>query len=187
MILSWQSTRALATTAGRWVRIPIFTLTQKQNTSKTIFECRGIIINERFWNRIRDELLDLMKESGPLILYQLGLSYGLDVGARGKDIVDDPQIAVKFLEFYGLMAGLGRFETSGFEFQSDKVEGMTVKVYDSFFANSAKSMTGNPSCFFVSGLLAGIADGLFGPCHNCIEKNCTSAGSECCVFFVTAA
>ena len=107
-----------------------------------------------------------MKESAPLILYQLGLSYGLEVDARRKDIVDDQRATVKLLEFYGLMAGWGRFETSGLECQRDRVEGMTVKVYDSFFASSAKSATGNPSCFFVSGLFAGIADGMFGSSHN---------------------
>jgi predicted hydrocarbon binding protein len=64
--------------------------------------------------------------------------------------------------------------------------GMTVRVWDSFFASATKSETGNPGCFFVSGLLAGIADGLFGHSHNCMEKECRSAGSECCEFVVTA-
>jgi predicted hydrocarbon binding protein len=160
---------------------------QSKHIEDAVFGCRGIIINERFWNRIRGELLDLMKESGPILLYQLGLSYGFEVGARGKDIVNDPQAAIKFLEYYGLLAGWGRFETGELRMSRGDIEGgMTVRVWDSFFASATKSETGNPGCFFVSGLLAGIADGLFGQSHNCMEKECRSAGSECCEFVVTA-
>lgn len=36
------------------------------------FNARAIIINERFWNRLRGELLDLLKDQGPLILYHMG-------------------------------------------------------------------------------------------------------------------
>ena len=160
---------------------------QSKRIEDMVFGCRGIIINERFWGRIRGELLDLMKEFGPILLYQLGLIYGYEVGAKGKGIVSDPQAAIKFLEYYGLMAGWGRFETSELQVSKGDIDGgMTVRVRDSFFAGAAKSATGNPSCFFVSGLLAGIADGLFGQSHNCMEKYCTSAGSECCEFVVTA-
>lgn len=151
-----------------------------------VFNCRGIIINERFWNRISRELMDLMKESGPVMLYQLGLSYGFEVGAQGKQIVKDAKATVKFLEYYGLLAGWGRFETSEFQLFEGKIQGgVTVRIYDNFFPQAVKNNTNNPGCFFVSGLLAGIADGLFGEGHNCLESRCISIGSEHCEFTVT--
>ena len=150
-----------------------------------VFNCRGIIINERFWNRIRDELTELLKDQGPLVLYQLGLSYGVDVGSQGRSLTNDFTNAIKFLEYYGLLAGWGRFETSVFQLNDDRIgESVIVKIRDSFFAQTTKNHTGNPSCYFVSGLLAGIAEGLFEEGHHCLEKRCLSAGSEFCEFII---
>lgn len=59
-----------------------------------------------------------------------------------------------------------------------------VKVYDGFFAKEIKK-TGAPGCFFVSGLLAGIAEGLSGEGHNCLETKCMSAGDAPCEFVLT--
>jgi predicted hydrocarbon binding protein len=151
----------------------------------SVFNCRGVIINERFWNRIRVELMELTKDAGPVILYQLGQSYGFEVGIQGKDIVKDPTMAVRFLEYYGLLAGWGRFEAPELEKKADRLaESVTVKVYNNFFARATKSETGNPSCFFVSGLLAGVLEGLLGDHCNCLEIECMSTGSEYCEFIV---
>ncbi|AIC14788.1 hypothetical protein NVIE_005860 [Nitrososphaera viennensis EN76] len=158
---------------------------QSKQIKDAVFNCRGIIINERFWNRIRDELMDLTKEAGPVILYQLGLSYGLEVGIQGKEAVKDSVAAINFLEYYGLLAGWGRFETSKLRLTQGQLSGpAVVKVFDNFFAYSPQNNSGNPGCFFVSGLLAGISDGLFGGHHNCLEEQCISAGSKCCQFVV---
>jgi len=59
-----------------------------------------------------------------------------------------------------------------------------VRIFDNFFAHTSHNNSGNPSCFFVSGLLAGITDGLFGGHHNCLEEECISAGAQCCKFIV---
>lgn len=157
---------------------------QSKQIRDSVFRCRGIIINERFWNRIRDELMDLTKEAGPVILYQLGLSYGLEVGMQGKEAVKDSVAAVNFLEYYGLLAGWGRFETKLRPTLGQMTGSAVVKVYDNFFARTCPNNSGNPSCFFVTGLLAGITDGLFGGRHNCLEEQCISAGSQYCQFVI---
>ncbi len=158
---------------------------QSKQIKDSVFNCRGIIINERFWNRIRDELMDLTKEAGPVIMYQLGLSFGLEVGTQGKEAVTDSAAAVNFLEYYGMLAGWGRFETSKLRLIGGRLsEPINVKVFDNFFAHTFQSTSGNPTCFFVSGLLAGIADGLFGGHHNCLEAQCISAGAKCCQFVI---
>ena len=142
-----------------------------------------MIINERLWARINQEIMDLMKESGPLIMYQLGLSYGYEVRQQGLNIIRDHATAIKFLEIHGLLAGWGRFVTSDFHPTNGKIdEPVTVKVYGSFFAMANKEKLHDPNCFFVSGLLAGIIDGLLEDSHNCVECRCMSCGSPYCEF-----
>lgn len=149
------------------------------------FNCRGIIINEKFWNSICTELMELTKEAGPVVLYQLGLSYGFGVGVQGKGIAKDPTIVLRFLESYGLLAGWGRFEAPALEkLKEPLTTSITVKLHNNFFARAAKSSSGNPSCFFVSGLLAGILNGMMGGHCNCLETECMAAGSEYCEFIV---
>ena len=163
---------------------------QTKNIRDSVFNCRGIIINERFWNRICNELLDLTREEGPLILYQLGSGYGIEVGMQGKEMVRNTADAVEFLEYYGLLAGWGRFETCGLKPDSkqDRLMGpITVKIFDSFFAHALPTNSGNPGCFFISGMLAGIANGLLDDYHNCLEEKCVSAGADCCQFVITKA
>jgi predicted hydrocarbon binding protein len=150
----------------------------------SVFKCRGIIINEKFWNRIRNELTSLTSEASSSTLYQLGRSYGWEVGAQGKDAISDSTAVISFLQYYGLSAGWGRFETSELQLsQSGMMESAVVKVFDNFFAFS----NGNSkvsSCLFVSGLLAGIADGLFNGHYNCHERECLSMGAQCCEFVI---
>jgi uncharacterized protein len=132
--------------------------------------------------------MDLTKEAGPLILYQLGLSYGLEVGTQGKDIVKGPTtMTIRFLENYGLLAGWGRFESP--ELENDEkpltTKPVTVRLYNNFFAHASESTTGNPSCFFVSGVIAGVLNGILGGHYNCLESQCVAAGSKYCEFVVT--
>ena len=76
---------------------PYFHFDSKSKEIKDlVFKCRGMIINERLWARINREIMDLMKESGPLIMYQLGLSYGYEVGQHGRNIIKDHTTAVNF-------------------------------------------------------------------------------------------
>nr|WP_294805706.1 hypothetical protein [uncultured Nitrososphaera sp.] len=86
-------------------------------------------------------------------MYQLGLSYGWEVGNQSKSLTKDAAAAVKLLEYYGLMAGWGRFEAPDLEKSVREQEllppkNVIVKVFNNFFARAAKSETGNPSCFF---------------------------------------
>lgn len=143
------------------------------------FNYRGIIINERFWNRLRNELIELLQDQGPLVLYQLGVGYGVEVGSQAREVSEDVVSAIKFFEYYGLLAGWGRLETSEFE----PIEGrLRVKIHDSFFARSAKSDNGQPSCYFVSGMLAGLLEGLTEEGYQCLEIKCLCSGSKFCEF-----
>lgn len=159
---------------------PYFNFDETWKMRDNAFDARAIIVNEKFWNRLRGELLDLLKDQGPLILYHIGASYGFEIGAKAREAEKDVASATKFLQYYFLLAGWGRMEISG----APDVGTMEVRVRDNFFAKAAESNTGNPSCFFLSGMLAGIAESLFEESYNCIEDRCMSSGSEACEFII---
>ena len=60
------------------------------------FGSRAVIINERFWNRLTDELLDLLKDQGPLILYHMWASYGFEAGAHAYRAEKDTASTTRF-------------------------------------------------------------------------------------------
>jgi predicted hydrocarbon binding protein len=61
---------------------------------------------------------------------------------------------------------------------------MIIRIYDNFFAQAAKSETGNPSCFFSAGVVAGIVDALFEEGHHRLERQCLASGADYCEFIV---
>lgn len=164
---------------------PFYNFSQKNKVIEdSAFNCRAILVNERFWNKIRSSILDLLKDAGPLIMYELGLEYGFDMGFQGK--AKSRGNAIDLFTYYVLVSGWGRFEASDLKTKDmAPPRKATVKVYDSFFAKAAKSETGNPSCFFLSGLLAGLAEGAFSTGYNCMETKCAAAGDEYCEFTLT--
>lgn len=167
---------------------PYFYFNPKANiTTDLVFKCKAILTNEEFWNAVQDGLDDLLKESGAVILFQMGLQYGTQVGAKARESIADPQQAVKFLETYGLLSGWGKFRTSPLKlFMGRLEEDMTVIVEDNFFATAGrKKKWERPRCFLISGLLAGIAEGLLGEGHSCIETKCMATGSPHCEFLIT--
>ncbi|HVX01604.1 MAG TPA: V4R domain-containing protein [Nitrososphaera sp.] len=166
---------------------PFYNFSKKAKVIEdSAFNCRAILVNERFWNKIRSSLLDLLKDAGPLIMYEIGLEYGFDIGFQGRTKAKSRADIVDLFTYYALISGWGRFEVSALKSKEmAPPRKATVKVYDSFFAKAAKSETGNPSCFFLSGLLAGLAEGTFSTGYNCLETKCAAAGDECCEFALT--
>jgi predicted hydrocarbon binding protein len=151
------------------------------------FNCRAIFFNERLWIKLSSSLLDLLKDMGPLVVYELGLECGHDLGLQGKDRTKNEEDVIDLFTNYAMMSGWGRFELSLLKAKSGKTHPRKtlVKVYDSFFVKAKQSQTGNPCCFFVCGLLAGFAEGIFSICYNCIEDRCVGAGDDHCEFVLT--
>ncbi len=166
---------------------PYFHFDPKANiTEDLVFKCKAILTNEQFWNAIQDGLDVLLKEAGAVILFQMGLRYGVEVGSKAKEAIPDVHQAVKFLETYGLFSGWGKFTTSPFSLSMGHLtDSVTVKVENSFFATMGKKKWETPRCFLISGLLAGITEGLLGEGHNCIETKCMATGSKYCEFLIT--
>ncbi|AIC15256.1 V4R domain-containing protein [Nitrososphaera viennensis] len=166
---------------------PFYHFSQKTKVIEdSAFNCRAILVNERFWNKIRSSILDLLKDAGPLVIYELGLECGFDMGFQGKTRAKTKGNAIDLFTYYVMMSGWGRFEVSELKLKdATPPRKATVKVYDSFFAKAAKSQTGNPSCFFLSGLLAGLAEGAFSTGYNCLETKCIAAGDDHCEFVLT--
>jgi predicted hydrocarbon binding protein len=166
---------------------PFYHFSQKTKILEdSAFNCRAILVNERFWNKIRSSILDLLKDAGPLVMYELGLEYGFDMGYQGKSRARPKGNVLDLFTYYVMVSGWGRFEVSELKLKDGApARKATVRVYNSFFANAAKSETGNPSCFFLSGLLAGLAEGAFSTGYNCLETKCVTAGDDYCEFVLT--
>lgn len=88
--------------------------------------------------------------------------------------------ATRFLQYYLLMAGWGRADVS----EDSGGRTLRVRVEDNFFAQASENDTGNPSCFFLSGFMAGMTESLFDEDCSCMENKCMSSGAKACEFIV---
>ena len=79
--------------------------------SDLVFNNRAILTNEELWGTIQESLFSILKSNAAVILYQMGLEYGIAVGSRARESRQDIHAAVKFLEIYGFLAGWGKFST----------------------------------------------------------------------------
>lgn len=156
-------------------------------TEDKVFGCTAILTNEEFWDAIQEGLYPLLENSWSVILFEMGSRYGKKVEENAKKKGLDTEQAIKFLESYGLLAGWGRFHTSPIALSTRKLaKDINVTVEDNFFAKSArKKKADSLRCFFVAGLLAGIAEGLFGERHECLERKCIACGAEKCEFLIS--
>jgi len=160
---------------------------KSNKTEDKVFGCKAILTNEEFWDAMQDGLYDTLNEGWSVILFQMGLRYGTSVGEKAQQTIPDAEQAVRFLESYGLMAGWGKFKTAPFTLAGGKLAGdLKVIVEDNFFAKTGKKKQWEtPRCFFIAGLLAGIAEGLLGEGHACIETKCMASGAKACEFLIT--
>ena len=156
-------------------------------TEDKVFNCSAILTNEEFWDSIQEGLYPLLGSNWPIILFEMGSRYGSKVGAQAAKKALSTEQAIKFLEMYGLMAGWGKFHTLPIQISAEKtIDEITVQVEDNFFAKAGnRSKADSPRCFFVSGLLAGIAEGLFKDHYTCLERKCIALGADSCEFLVT--
>jgi predicted hydrocarbon binding protein len=154
--------------------------------SDLVFNNRAILTNEELWGTIQESLFSILKSNAAVILYQMGLEYGIAVGSRARESRQDIHAAVKFLEIYGFLAGWGKFSTSPISLSMGQLsQDVTVTVDNNFFAMSKHRKTEGPRCFMIAGLLAGITEGLLGEGYNCVETMCMAAGAKQCEFLIT--
>lgn len=146
------------------------------------FDTRALIINKEFWNSIRSDILEMMKDSGPVALYQIGLNAGSRIGAKACGFSDDWLAAFHSLADYCFDAGWGRIEISDKNFSQETLDRAVLVVRDNFFVQGRSSLPSGPSCYFLSGMIAGIAKGLLHEAYRCVELSCMAAGSPDCRF-----
>jgi len=151
------------------------------------FKNTVILINQHFWNIFRSEVMAITGENGPLLLFQLGQSVGFAFGAQMKSYTDDSKLenGLTITFEYMFQAGWGTFDSLPLQLtENNRLDLAEVRVYDNFFAIGRKK-TDAPSCFLVSGILAGIAEGLFDEAHDCHETKCVACGDEYCEFRIS--
>ncbi|MGH9921882.1 MAG: V4R domain-containing protein [Nitrososphaerales archaeon] len=151
-----------------------------------VFNCRAILTNEEFWSTMQEGLFSLFKSGAAVILYQMGLEFGFTVGSRARELKQNIDEAVKFLEIYGLLAGWGKLKASAIKLSMGHLtEDLKVTLEDNFFATPNGKKAEEPRCFMIAGILAGIIEGLLGEGYNCVETMCMAAGGKHCEFVIT--
>lgn len=159
---------------------------QINRTQDLIFNSKAILTNEQFWESVQEGLFSVFKSGAAVILYQMGLRYGFDVGSKGREAKQTVHEAVEFLKTYGMLAGWGKFTTSPIILSDGQLARyVKVTVEDNFFAISQHKKSEEPRCFLISGLLAGITEGLLGEGYNCMETMCMATGAKHCEFLIT--
>jgi predicted hydrocarbon binding protein len=156
-----------------------------------VFHSRAMLVNEELWHSVQETVFSLHKSNAAVLLYQMGLRYGISVGSKAREAKRTIHDAIKYLETYGLLAGWGKFSTSPVYVIDGKLaEDVMVTVKDNFFANARNGNARNgksdgPRCFIIAGLLAGITEGLLGEGYSCIETICAASGATHCEFLIT--
>ena len=73
-----------------------------------VFNNRAAFTNEELWGRIQAGLFSILKSNAAVILYQIGLEYGLAVGTTAREQKQKIDEAIEFLKIYGYLAGWGQ-------------------------------------------------------------------------------
>lgn len=85
------------------------------------------------------------------------------------------------------MAGWGKFKTTPILLVEGRLaENVVITIEDNFFATTGNKETRGSRCFLIAGMLAGVAEGLLGEAHTCIETMCMADGANDCEFQLTA-
>ncbi|MEM4573349.1 MAG: V4R domain-containing protein [Candidatus Caldarchaeum sp.] len=114
------------------------------------------------------------------LLWHIGKKYGRALAGRTKELGKTADESMAILALAAQKSGWGRIILEN-RLQLDE----TIKV---FFENCAfcEGLHGenSPSCYFLAGILSGIAQRLFGEEFSARETECRAVGGNSCVFSV---
>ncbi len=120
------------------------------------------------------------KDAANALLYNLGLRYGLSLGKKVMLITgDNPDEGMKTLSDAALKSGWGRSEISNKLGQDNMIE---VSMVNCVFCEEADD--GRSGCYFLAGILNGIAESLFSQTFKTVETECKASGGPVCRFII---
>jgi len=142
---------------------------------------RVMVIDSDFYKGLRDELFNTFKSGATIILYQMGIGYGLLTGSKISQSSSTISASRKFMR-RGEYQGYGQLEVP---LLGSIISGIhrevVVRLKDSFYATSA-GQTGQVECYLTAGMIAGAATILLKKKFKCVEEKCLSKGDEYCEF-----
>jgi predicted hydrocarbon binding protein len=126
-----------------------------------------------------DLLYEQFQSGAGAILYRMGEGYARKlVAAMPLDIMSREE-AVKIFQRLAMLSGWGNIKLKVVD---EKTAECTVT--DSPFVLYREDV-GSTSCYFLSGILSGVASALMGTKFTAVETLCKARGSTCCKFNIT--
>ena len=150
-----------------------------------IDEKEGIVVNKRLgkraflfgvepWTSLVHRLFETFGSGAETILFDTGKSYGISSAEEEKRTENDSELRINFLSRKATTAGWGKIMVA-----RESLEGFNIKVQRCVFCSEVDSPKEKQvPCFFLSGVISGFADVLFGP-NRVREIHC---GKDFCEF-----
>ncbi len=150
-----------------------------------IDEKEGIVVNKRLgkrafvfgvepWTSLVHRLFETFGSGAETILFDTGKFYGISSAEEEKRTESDNELRINFLFRKAMMAGWGKVMVS-----RELPDLFNIKVQRCVFCSEVDSPNEKQvPCFFLSGVISGFADVLFGP-NKVREIHC---GKDFCEF-----
>jgi predicted hydrocarbon binding protein len=142
---------------------------------------RVFVMSRNGWGVFYEELEGTFFGTAPVVVERLGYAYGKLIGRAAKRLELDTQRTFEALFELAAGAGWGRMTLRG----GDVSKGLGVlKVERCVFCEALARKEKVEGCFFLPGVVRGVADEMTGYSHNVSEKRCGLKGDPACEIHV---
>jgi len=146
-------------------------------------KANAFLMRKRDWQSLQDALYDTFMSGAPPLMLELGQRLGSSVGRDLKHINREPAVILSNLGEVMRSLGWGIFTVHG---DLETGARLMFRVRESPFSVSESPLDKNTrSCHLICGLVAGIAEEVYGwPCSS-FERKCVREGHDYCEVLVT--
>ena len=142
---------------------------------------RVFLLAASAWAEMRNGLYESVSEpAGRALLWHMGKRYGFSLGSRAKAGVNSRAKALRLLAEMATYSGWGLVNLNGDLENGAKIEVEFRNCVFCFGVKDAKS----PECHFLTGVISGIAEAVFGREFKVSEERCSAMNHEKCYFIV---
>uniref|UniRef100_A0A7C5Q848 4-vinyl reductase 4VR domain-containing protein n=1 Tax=Caldiarchaeum subterraneum TaxID=311458 RepID=A0A7C5Q848_CALS0 len=123
----------------------------------------------------------MSKPAADALMWNIGMRYGMALGRRAAVISRSADEQIRSLALSALKAGWGVPQVTNNLATTGTVE---VVMNSCVFCDGLMGED-SPHCFFLSGVLNGIAETIFNTSFRTIETECSAMGAKACKFNIT--
>jgi len=150
---------------------------------ETNIKNHAFLMRKRDWQMLQDAIYDTFLKGAPPLLYEMGLRLGASIAGDLEKLSPKPGAMLSHLEEVSRAAGWGIVSVHGDLGLGTK---LTFRIQESPFCACNSPLEKNTySCHLVSGLVAGIAERIYGWAYTALERKCVRDGHDCCEIVVT--